>query len=170
MKSPAADTATSTLTFRRQIDTGLRDRIGFTGLGFVAIGPLLVALWRPGLTDPIDVLVWMATGACFAAGGFLVAAAYHGIERVVTIDPRRGTVSEEVRTFSDIATRRTRRCDELGPLSVLQEERPGGAHYHLFATDADDGSMIEIADLTDRSELDRCVDRLARLPFGAALA
>ena len=111
----------SALSFHHPIDAGLRRGAGMLGFGFVATALLLVVAVRPGLFGAVDALAWIATGAAFAFGAFLVATWVYGVERVVTIDTVAATLDEEIRTAWGFGTHFVRRCEECGPLSLMRD-------------------------------------------------
>lgn len=159
------------LAFSQPVDQRLRKGAGVVGAGFLLTAVLLVIAVRPGLFGLGDALAWMACGAAFAFGSFLIGASFYGIEHVVTIDPATATLDEQFRTFGGFATHAVRRCDECGPLAVFRDDETATAtpRWHLLTTDTD-GSPVEIAESADRAEIDRLVGRIAPLRFGHALA
>ena len=162
-------TSAAELAFSQPVDQRLRKGAGVVGVGFLLTAILLVIAVRPGLFGLGDALAWMACGAAFAFGSFLIGASVHGIEHVVTIDPATATLDEQFRTFGGFATHAVRRCDECGPLAVFRDDETATPRWHLLTTDTD-GSPVEITESSDRDEIDRLVGRIAPLRFGHAVA
>lgn len=170
--SPSFEATQATeLAFSQPVDERLRKGAGIVGVGFLCAAVLLVVAVRPGLFGLGDALAWMASGTALAFGAFLLSASLYGIQHVVTIDPATATLDEQFRTFGGFATHAVRRCDECGPLAVFRDDEAASAspRWHLLTTDAD-GSPVEIAECSDREEVDRLLGRIAALRFGHGIA